>query len=1171
MDTTALKKFAQKARRQLLEQVGTRLEQVLRSDSVEIREKADVVKALESEISRTSKEAVIEFVAYTWFNRLCALRYMDVNRYTRMGIVSPQEGYTQPEILQESKQGVIDDAFKVDKKQVIGLLNGELPAANPQQEAYRLLLVGACNAYHAQMPFLFPKINDYTELLMSADLLSESSVLHDVRETLTAKNCKDVEVIGWLYQFYISEKKDQVMARKSAVPTEDIPAVTQLFTPHWIVRYLVENSLGRLWMLNHPDSNLVEQMEYYIKPEQEEEDYLQISSPEEIKVCDPACGSGHMLTYAFDLLYKIYALQGYDPLQIPSLIIEKNLYGVEIDERAGQLAAFALMMKGREKDRRFFSRDIDPNICVMENVNFIASEIKTYMEKVGSDLLTQDLWEGLQQFEDAKTFGSLIRPIIKNPQEILNRMKERGAFKDLILFGTNQKVGKVLEMVTYLNPCYHVAVTNPPYMGTGGMNEELRNYAKDQYPNSKTDLGVMFIDRNLNIVKQKGLIGVITLQNWMFRSTYKNFRKNLIKISQIETMAHLGTRAFDTISGEVVSTTAFILSNNENYRTCGIYFRLVDGSNELEKKQKLLDSIPKDYQHIPANCFLVSTKNFGQVPGSPILYWASKPILNCFKKNQIIGRFVDTREGLTTGSNETFLRFWFENNLSNICFSSESEKDAIGSKVRWFPIVKGGTFRKWYGNFDYVVDWERNGKRIKNFTDKNTGRVRSHNYNGSFAFKTGFTWSIISSGSFAVRHVPTGFMFDTSGPMGFSNSISDLPVIESFLNSQVSIVLMSMLAPTLDYKLGHVLNLPFNNQFDSRIRVIADKNISLLKKDWDSFETSWEFLSSPLLDDGNNLERLIDTYKLVKVSWNSQIQLVKELEEENNRIFIEAYSLEDELSPEVSLEEITLTCNSHYRYKGDKTEEELEALLLSGTMKEFISYAVGCILGRYSLDKEGLILANAGETLQDYLRQVQEPSFMPDEDNVIPVLEEEWFEDDIAERFKDFLKVTFGEANFEENLSFLEEAIGRDIRSYFVKDFYKHHVRMYKKRPIYWLFSSPKGSFNVLIYMHRYQPDTLSIILNDYLVQYREKLGAHKSLLENRSISANASQGEKSKAVKEIDKINKILSELKEYEAEILYPLATQQIEIDLDDGVKVNYKKFGKALRKVTGLSEAK
>ena len=541
MDTNTLKKFAQATRRQLIAAVATRLEQVLRTDSAEIREKEAVVGKLQEAIKESSREQVIESAAYTWFNRLCALRFMDVNHYTPVRVVSPLEGFTQPEILQEAKKGLVDSEFsKVDKPRVFGLLNGQIPSANPQQEAYRWLLVGACNSYNERMPFLFPQIDDYTALLMPADLLSEESILAGIRETLTAETCRDVEVIGWLYQFYISEKKDEVMARKSAVPKEDIPAVTQLFTPHWIVRYLVENSLGRLWMLNHPDSKLVNRMEYFIKSDQQEPDFIKINNPDEIKICDPACGSGHMLTYAFDLLYAIYEEQGYDPVQIPSLIIQNNLYGIEIDERAGQLAAFALMMKAREKDKRFFTRKINPNICVMEDISFSTGDINTYMEKIGSDLFTQELWFGLQQFDNAKTFGSLIRSQIRDPREVIQRMENKGAFEDLFLFKTNCKVKKVLEMTEYLMPRYHVVLSNPPYLGINRTEIIFRKFAKDYYPNSKNDTCTMFMESNLKILKNFGFLGMITIPSWMFLSSFMQLRKHLLLDTVIETLIQNG-------------------------------------------------------------------------------------------------------------------------------------------------------------------------------------------------------------------------------------------------------------------------------------------------------------------------------------------------------------------------------------------------------------------------------------------------------------------------------------------------------------------------------------------------------------------------------------------------------------------------------------------------------
>ena len=1153
MDTSALKKFAQDARRQLLEQVAARMEQVLSADTVEIREKEKAVKELREQIRSSSKGAVIDQVAYTWFNRFCALRYMDINHYTRMGIVSPVEDFTQPEILQEAKLGVIDDSFKVDKQRVFALLNGQLPSSNPQQEAYRLLLVGACNAYHAQMPFLFPKIEDYTELLMPDDLLSENSILHAVRTALDEDACHDVEVIGWLYQYYISERKDEVFAalkKNKKIEAEDIPAATQLFTPHWIVRYLVENSLGRLWMLNHPQSKLVEQMDYYIKPEEPESEFLEINSPEEIKVCDPACGSGHMLTYAFDLLYVIYEEQGYDPVQIPSLILQHNLYGIEIDQRAGDLAAFALMIKAREKDRRFFRRKMEPNICVLENITFSPDELDAYRKKVGHNLFTQDLWFLLGQFEQADNFGSLIRPQVQYPEQMLERLEELGAFDDLLLYSTNQKVKRALKQAEYLFPRYHVVVANPPYMGGKGMNAELKSFAQDQYPDSKSDLFSMFITRNLELVFKLGIVAMITRHTWMFKTTYENFRNKLITNSNIVSMAHLGPRAFDTISGEVVSTTAFTLQ--ENLKGKGVFFRLLDGESEIEKRELFLKNIPKIKKEKHEYIYFATSSDFINIPEKTISYWISERVIQVFKDGIPLGRLYSPKKGLTTGNNDKFIRLWFETNTRDF---------SLFNGNKWFPMTKGGMFRKWYGNNDYIILWKDKGKALKDFSGS---VIRNEKY----YLRMGGSWNDAATKAFNLRYIPEGFINNAVGPMIYSKEID---FVLALMNSKISTYILRILSPTMKFEVGLVSLFPV-----IKLSAKTDetrKALRIVKNDWDSFETSWDFQKNPLITSIHKNKSLPDTVFSWRDHWKIQTQELCQLEVDNNLAIIEAYNLQNELSPDVSISEITLTSNPYYRYTDSSrkkyTVEEREAMLLEDTMKEFISYGVGCMFGRYSLDKPGLILANAGEILENYLRQVPEPIFIPDEDNVIPLLEGEWFEDDIAERFKDFLKVTFGTENYEENLAFLEGAIGKDIRSYLVKDFYNNHVKMYKKRPIYWLFSSPKGSFNALIYMHRYRPDTISVILNDYLLQYREKLAAHKALLETRSISASTSQGEKTKALKEIDKINKILSELKEYEDEILYHLATQQIEIDLDDGVKVNYNKFGKALKKVRGLSQ--
>ncbi|MBJ2270115.1 BREX-1 system adenine-specific DNA-methyltransferase PglX [Pseudomonas sp. MF6772] len=597
METSKLKKFAQHARRLLLDQVGAKLALVLDASSAARRENPQAVAQLEKQIAATSREQLIDKVAYTWFNRFCALRFMDVNAYTRIRVVSPaDEGQFQPEILAEAKAGHIDEDRVPGqiRQQIQALLSGTAPSHDPQQEAYRRLVVAECNSFYSAMPYLFERIADYTELLMPDDLLSGNSVLAYTREAMTPDACQDVEVIGWLYQFYISEKKDWVfegLKKNQKITPENIPAATQLFTPHWIVRYLVENSLGRLWMLNHPGSPLAGQMDYYIKPEVEEVDFLKIARPEDIKVCDPACGSGHMLTYAFDLLYAIYEEVGTDPSEIPEKILTHNLYGIELDERAGELAAFALTMKARGKQRRFFNKAIKPNICVLEKVEFSADELDEYITAVGRDLFTLDLRETLKQFEEADNFGSLIRPKLTSVQNVLSMLEAKDMTSNLFLAGTHAKVLQVLRMADYLSPRYQVVIANPPYMGGKGMNARLGAWAKENYPSSKSDLFAMFIERNLDLAMPAGAVAMITMQSWMFLSSFESLRTRILGQNTIVSMAHLGARAFDSIGGEVVSTSAFVLENQHKPEYKGAYLRLVSGNSEAEKAAMLLEAI----------------------------------------------------------------------------------------------------------------------------------------------------------------------------------------------------------------------------------------------------------------------------------------------------------------------------------------------------------------------------------------------------------------------------------------------------------------------------------------------------------------------------------------------------------------------------------------------------
>ena len=1178
METSKLKKFAQFARRSLLEQVTAKLKLVLADESPARRERPQAIKKLEEAVNNQGKEQVIERVAYIWFNRFCALRFMDVNRYSRIGVVSPAEGQFQPEILAGAKMGHIDEEMvsELTRQKIFALLDGKTPSQDSQGEAYRLLVVAACNYWYSAMPFLFERIDDYTELLMPDDLLSGNSILAYTREAMTSDACKDlktkepvVEVIGWLYQFYISEKKDQVFAdlkKNKKVTPENIPSATQLFTPHWIVRYLVENSLGRLWMLNRPDSGLVEQMDYYIKPDESETDFLRINSPEEIKICDPACGSGHMLTYAFDLLYSIYEEEGYEPADIPAKILTHNLYGIEIDERAGELAAFALTMKARSKQRRFFRKPVQPNICVLESVRFDEGELKEYMDFVGHDLFAAPLQATLRQFEEADNFGSLIRPDVTDVDDMLRFLESKNVSGQLFISMTHQKVLQALRQADYLSPKYHVVVANPPYMGDKGMNPRLKAFCQKNYPLGKTDLFSVFILRNLELAMTHAYVSMITMHNWMFLSSFGDVRSHMVSAHSIISLVHLGPRAFDSIGGEVVSTVAFVLGKSSANRS-GSYIRAVDGENESQKQ-----IILKAAAEAPLR---MQCEEFMKIPGAPIAYWASDNFRNAFVNNGPIEQGLLFRQGMSTTDADRFERTWHELSENRIVFDRNEPILEKGGKSDWYPFNKGGSYRKWYGNFHTVVHYENNGEVLLELIRNKYPNISDPEFvikNRRYYFLSAITYAAVGSSGFTARYVPSGFVYSVAGPAIFSESWPE-EVVLAFLCSKVATKFLEAINPTLGFQIVDIGKLPFDDSLVSVageiVRGNCDSNIKLCKSDWDSYETSWGFKSMPLLQPEYYQPALKAAYQKLRAHWQHIANDMQRLEEENNRIFIEAYGLQEELTPDVPLEEITLTCNPYYRYGNNKSEEELEALLLTDTMRELVSYAVGCMFGRYALDKPGLVLANQGETIEDYLKQIPEPSFPADEDNVIPMLDGDWFTDDINERFREFLRTAFGEEHYEENLRFVEQALGKDIRKYFLKDFYNDHVRRYKKRPIYWLFSSPKGSFNALIYMHRYQPHTVGTVL-EYLRDFKdEKLQARKNHLEAVSISAGASQGDKTKALKEIEKINKILVELDDYERDVLYPLATEQVEIDLDDGVKANYPKFGDALKKITGLSQ--
>jgi len=1171
METTSLKSFATKARKALIDEVNARVKVVLAPASPERVEQPRVVAALEKAVSaagggETGRAAVADRVAYTWFNRVIALRFMDANGYTGIGVVSPQAGVEggQPEILAEAKRGNVDTAIVGSKTRetVTDLLNGTRRSTDPQGEAYALLLAEYCRQWNRAMPFMFEREGDFTELLIPANLLADDSVLNRAFKVLTADVCRDVEVIGWLYQFYISERHDQVFAgfkkNQKAGPAE-IPAATQLFTPHWIVRYLVENSLGRLWMLNRPFSRLVDQMEYYIAPVDEETDFLKLAGPEELTIIDPACGSGHMLTYAFDLLYAIYEEEGYAPSDIPGLILSNNLHGTEIDPRAGTLAAFALTMKARQRQRTFFNRRVEPNICVLEPITFTPQEIELLVTPTGDRYKEVAFWN---QFRHADTFGSLIRPNMSVLGTLRVHVETIDVETDLLAVDAVSRAKRVIRQSEALSSRYSVVLANPPYMGSGNMDSELSDWIKNNFAAEKQDLYACFVSRGIQLVAEGGAVAMITGDSWMTAKTFEKYRTELLENSAIRSLVHLRDSAYHTdVFG---ANSAFILMGRPSPRhSCPFIF--LDPLSGEGKRQKLLDAARhRDRKWV----FMVPPSDFKAVPGAPIAYKLSPTMRHSFVQHDPLSNFLSPKQGIKTGNNDRFLRYWWEVSLNGIGRESRSREAAMETGRRWFPCQKGGPFRRWYGNDEYVINWHKDGYEIRNLRDEVTGRLLSRPQNLEWLFRGGVTWGTVSSGSSSFRICPVSSISESKGAIAYASNEETILAALGLLNSTVSSALLGAISPTVDYGEGAIAKLPFSKDLINRqLASLVSECVAISRQDWSMIETSTGFAANPLMVESRKIRKSLPW--LAQTAYDEMERATRSLSEIEgavNRFVADQYNLSAEVAVDVPVERVSLLGNVAFRYGGGKSLEEYARLATADTLRDLISYSVGCMFGRYSLDEPGLILADQGATSLDYLAKVPEPRFIPDADNVIPIVDGDWFEDDIVARFREFLRVAFGEEYFAENLRFVADSLGvKDLRDYFVKSFYKDHVQRYKKRPIYWLFSSPKGSFNALIYMHRYRPSTVGTVLNEYLREYQAKL---KSSLEHheRLAVGGGTPREVAAAQKEADRLRKVLVELDEYERD-LYSLASQPISIDLDDGVKVNYPKFGAALKKIPGL----
>ncbi len=1149
MDKAKLKAYAPEARKEFIKMVTERAayygiskskteECVLKGDFGFISGRAipkqivESRKGLISRIDKSSFSQVMEEIAYTWFNRIAAIRFMEVNGYLSHGyrVFSHPEGHSEPEILEKAQ--FLDHLDGLEKEEIISLKT----EPGKENELYRKILIAQCNELNKAMPFLFEKVDDPTELLLPDNLLNTDSVIRNLVKEIPEEDWKEVEIIGWLYQFYISEKKDALMKAKKAYKTEDIPAVTQLFTPNWIVKYLVQNSLGAKWLSTYPTSGIKSKMKYYVEPAEQDKDVKaklkEITptslDPEELTVMDPACGSGHILVEAYALLKEIYLERGYRAKDIPALILKKNLFGLEIDERAAQLAGFALVMRARQDDREIFKKDIEPKVVCLKNADGYGEHFKEAKELI-------DL------FENAKTFGSLI----KVPEDLKEKLieiekvlekKKRG---DIFEQKDAEVVQELLKQAELLSKKYDFVIANPPYMGSGKFNGLLKDYANSVYNESKLDLFAMFIERGIEFIKDKSdSLSMIAPQVWMFSERYTTFRTKILQCYTLLSLVHNGFGAF----GADLGTAAFTFLNNSVKDYKGNYLKLIHASDSAEKSREFFNK---------KNIFKNTQSVFFKIPINPIAYWLRTKTINLFLGTKV-GDLIEAREGLTTADNDRFLRNWHEIRLDKISFKCSNNEDSIRGRKKWFPYIKGGEYRKWFGNLEYVVNWQNDGHEIKNNIDKKTKRVRSHNYNGDYAFREGLTWAGFSSSKISLRYVPSGFMFDAKGPMGFSENKDSLMVVIALLNSKPGQMLIKTFSQTIDFKIGHVLRLPVKEELFSN-NVLTDyiwKCIELSQKDWDNFEYSWNFSIAPMLQSDIKGKNLKSSYKKWEQVCNDNKTNIKQLEEIINRLFIEAYELQDELTPDVPEEEITL---AHA-----KKEEDI---------KRLISYSIGCMMGRYSLDKPGLIYAHSGNEGFDKSKY---KTFPADDDGIIPITDHEWFDDDAACRFFKFIETVWGKKSLDENLDFILDAIGKKsneisreaIRRYFLNDFFKDHCQTYKKRPIYWLFSSGKQkAFQALVYLHRYNEGTLSRMRTEYVLPLQTKVARYIEHLEKDKESAAGSQA--AKIQKEIAVFKNQQTELSDFD-DLLRHYADKRIKLDLDDGVKDNYGKFGDLLADV-------
>jgi len=1113
-----------------------------------IKQRASLVNAINQKANETdyatAYKYIIEGVAYTWFNRLIAVRFMEVNDYlpSHIRVLSSESGKMEPDLVTNPFDAELP--FTDDEKQEIIRLKND----NELDECFRMLFIKQCNALNEILPALFEKTSDYTEVLLNISAIDKEGVVYHLvndipEEDFNIEMGGQVEIIGWMYQYYNTEPKNEAFAKNGKISKEEIPAVTQLFTPDWIVRYMVENSLGRIWVEGHPNDSLKAGWRYYLEEAEQAPDvqdklneihaeYAKLN-PEDIHFIDPCMGSGHILVYAFDVLMQIYESAGYSQRDAAKSILENNLYGLDIDDRAYQMAYFAVMMKARQYNRRILSAETPCHVYSIQDSNSIN---RNQLKYFGADLNEIEKNDAINQmtglldtFRDAKEYGSIL-DVENYNWDLLKRFVGKHSVEgqmslDTIgIDDTQEKLFVLIAIGETMARKYEVVFTNPPYMGGGGMSEKLSEYVKDNYANSKNDFFSVFIEKCLKLSKLNGLVSMITQHGWMFLGSYEKLRQNLLNSSCMVNMAHLGARAFDEIGGEVVQTTSYVMRKAIISSYLGKYIKVTDGNSEKEKEEEYLRCV----ENHNFNC--ISYNQIQSIPNLFYGYWLSDSLIGHMSSSPKAAEYGGAKQGLITSDNDRFLKLWFE-----VC------PEKIGKK--WYYYNKGGGFRRWYGNIYYLVNWENDGFEIRNFVD-DKGKQKSRPQNIQFFFRPAITWNDVSTAKFCCRSIEKGIAFDASGPEYFLNDNRHQNYFLGLLNSNTVQEFMNLICQGLHYSTGHIPQIPVVIADEDTVSEIVDKNIAISKEEWNDYELSWDFSVNNLAK-GGTLGRLIsDKYKEWETECDNRFNQLKANEEELNRIFIDIYGLQDELTPEVEDKDVTVR-------KAD----------LQRDIKSLLSYAVGCMFGRYSLDVEGLAYAGGEWDASKYT------TFIPDADNILPITDEEYFEDDIVGLLINWLKKVYGEDTLEQNLDFIAQALGnkgntsRDIiRNYFVNDFFKDHCQTYSvtgsgKRPIYWLFDSGKqNGFKALIYLHRYNADTIGNLRVDYLHRmqrvYESEIGRMQDMIDHSTNSREVGAATKRK-----EKLQKQLKECRDYDEKIGH-LALARTELDLDDGVKYNYRK---------------